>query len=513
MRSISFRLVLVSLVALALSASLAQRSKELVIGWTADEFNVEINRVRLAMYPLNTGVCESLFKLSKDFRVQPWLAESFEYKGNGTFRITLRKGIKFHDGQPLTSEAVKYSLDRTVKTNVGYSQLGENSVKIVDDMTVDITPVRTNLRLIEQLVHTTYSIIAPGSDQRIKPVCTGAYRFVEYVPNDRIVVEANPDYWNSSKPRTARVVYKFITDDNTRLLALLAGQVDAIVNMPRSAVKTVQANSNLKVVTGQPGAVIMVTANAKGNETFNILSDARVRKAVAHAIDRKTLIENVLENLALPISTVNPGEALGAYASLVKPLAYNPEGSAKLLEDAGWKLGADGIRAKGEKRLSLTLLLSSVGGVGPEVTQYVQDQLRRVGIELKIEPVDNATFSARQEKGQFDLITWLPNQNDANPAFLMQLWWSKVATAKAGPWVQAGPNFDAVIDKILTSPSNPQELRKLSAGAMRVLIEQQTVAFPLAGIYRIYGLKKSLTGFAPHPAIQYLDWRNVGFGN
>lgn len=513
MRSMKIVLVLFGLFVVVLSASLAQRSKELVVAWTADEFNVEINRVRLGMYPLNTGICESLFKLSKDFRVQPLLAESYEYKGNGTFRIVLRKGIKFHDGQPLTSEAVKYSLDRTVTTNVGYSQLGPNSVKIIDAQTVDITPARTNLRLIEQLVHTTYSIIAPGSDQRTKPVCTGAYRFVEYVPNDRIVVEANPNYWNSNKARTGRVVYKFITDDNTRLLALLAGQVDAIVNVPRSAVKNIQSNPGLQVVTGKPGAVIMVTTNAKGNETYNILVDARVRKALAYAIDRKSLIENVLENLALPINTVNPGEALGAYAALVKPLPYSPEGSTKLLEEAGWKLGLDGIRVKGERRLSLTLLLSSVGGVGPEVTQYVQDQLRRVGIELKIEPVDNATFSTRQEKGQFDLITWLPNQNDANPAFLMQLWWSKVATAKAGPWVQGGANFDVLINKILNNSSNPQELRQLSANAMRVLIEQQTIAFPLAGVYRIYGLKKNLIGFSPHPAIQYLDWRSVGFGN
>lgn len=506
------RLALVSAAALTLGLGFAERPKELVIGWTADEFNVEINRVRLGMYPLNTGICESLFKLTKDFRVQPLLAESFDYKGNNTFRIKLRKGIKFQDGQPLTSEAVKYSLDLTVKTNVGYSQLGADSVKIIDDLTVDITPVRTNLRLIEQLVHTTYSIVAPGSDQRTKPVCTGAYRFVEYVPNDRIVVETNPTYWGA-KPRTARVIYKFITDDNTRLLALMSGQVDSIVNMPRSAVKTVKSNPNLQVVTGTAGAVIMVTANAKGNEVYNILTDVRVRKAIAAAIDRKSLVADVLEGLALPNNTVNPGTALGAFESLVKPLAYNPEGATRLLEEAGWKMGGDGIRVKGERRLTVTLVLSSVGGVGPEVTQFVQDQLRRVGIDLKIEPVDNATFSTRQEKGQFDLVTWLPNQNDANPAFLLQLWWSKVATAKAGPWVQGGTNFDAIINKILSNPSNPQELRQLSAQAMRVLIEQQTIAFPLAGVYRIYGLKKSLNGFAPHPAIQYLDWRNVGFSN
>ena len=498
------------LIALSLLLSLgwSQGSKELVVAWTADPFGVEINRVRLGMYPLNANICESLFRLTKDFRVEPWLAKSWEYLGNGSFRVRLREGIRFHNGQPLNAEAVKFSLDRTVKLNVGYSQLGEDSVKVVDDLTVDIKPARTNLRLMEQLLHTTYSIYAPGSDPRTKPVCTGPFQFVEYVPNDRLVVEANPNYWGQ-KARVPRITFKFFPDDNTRLLALLAGQVDLVVDMPRSGVAQVKNSQALKVITGQPGAVIMTTFNAKGSETNNLLIDARVRKAVAYAIDRKTLVDQVLEGLALPSATVNPTAALGAYTGLVKPIAYDPNKAAQLLDEAGWKLGSDGIRAKDGKRLTLTMVNSQLSGVGSEITQYVQDQLKRVGIELKIDLVDGATANTRQNKGQFDIFIWLPNQNDANPAFLLQLWWSKVATAQAAPFVQAGADFDAYIDKILGNPSNPQELRKWAADAMRVLIERQTNALPLAGVYRIYGVKKEVQGFTPHPAIQFLEWRNV----
>lgn len=484
-------------------------SQELGVAWGPDPFGVEINRLRLGTYPLNANICEPLFRLTKDFRVEPWLARGYEYLGNGVFRIYLREGVRFHNGQPLTAEAVKWSLDRTVKLRLGYSQLGDDSIKVVNEYILDIKPARTNMRLIEQLVHTTYAIYWPGSDPGVKPVCTGPYQFVEYVPNNRLVVEANPSYWGR-KPRLPRLVFRFFPDDNTRLLALLSGQVDIAVDLPRGAVASLQKNPALNLVTAPPGAVLMVTFNAKGSETHNLLTDIRLRKAVAYAIDRKTLVDQVLEGFALFVTTVNPPAALGAYAPLVKAIPYNPDKAEALLDEAGWKRGSDGIRAKEGRRLTLTLVYTSgeLGGIGPELSQYLQDQLKRVGIELKVEPVDPGTSTARQEKGQFDLFMWLPNQNDANPAFLLQLWWSKVATAKAGPWVQAGPEFDRYIDQILTTP-DPYELRRLSAEAMRVLIERQTIALPLAGIYRIYGLKKRVKGFNPHPARLYLDWSTL----
>ena len=165
----------------------AQGASELRVGWLADPFNIELNRQRLAMYPLNANACEPLFRLTHDFRVAPWLGVRSVYVGNNTFRIRLRQGVRFHDGSPFTAETVKYSLDRTVRARIGYSFLAEGSTRVIDGETVEVRPTRPNLRLVEQLVHPTYAIVALNNDPRMHPVCTGLFRFREYIAQKECV--------------------------------------------------------------------------------------------------------------------------------------------------------------------------------------------------------------------------------------------------------------------------------------------------------------------------------------
>nr|MBA3969690.1 ABC transporter substrate-binding protein [Gemmatimonadota bacterium] len=192
--------------------------QELVVGAGADDFGLEMNRHRLGMYPLNANICEPLVRLTPDFRVEPWLATRWEYRGDNTFRFTLRPGVRFHDGRPFDATAVKFSLDRAARTGIGHSFLSEESVRIVDDTTVDIRPARPNLRLVEQLVHSSYSMVAPGSDPAVHPVCTGPFRFVEYLRANRLTVERNDQYWGE-KARLRKLTFRFIPDENTRALA------------------------------------------------------------------------------------------------------------------------------------------------------------------------------------------------------------------------------------------------------------------------------------------------------
>ena len=485
----------------------AQGASELRVGWLADPFNIELNRQRLAMYPLNANVCEPLFRLTHDFRVAPWLGVRSVYVGNNTFRIRLRQGVRFHDGSPFTAETVKYSLDRTVRARIGYSFLAEGSTRVIDGETVEVRPTRPNLRLVEQLVHPTYAIVALNNDPRMHPVCTGPFRFREYIAQERLAVEANPDYWQSP-PKVGRITFRFFPDDNTRLLALLSGQIDLAVELPRSTVRLLRQRRDLQVVTAKPGAVMMMTANVRGKEPYTLLRDVRLRRAVAMAIDRTTLIRRVMEGLAIAVNTVNPPEILGPYAPLVKGIPYDPEGAVRQLEEAGWQRGPDGVRTKDGRRLQLVLLMSHPSDIDPQIPQYLQGQLRRVGIDLRLDLMEAAVTDARLDRGEFDLFLWTPNQNDANPVFLLTLWWFKGAIARAGPYVYAGPEFDAIIDQALRTASIA-EVRRLAADAMRLLIDQEAIAIPLAGIYRIFGVRAEVDGFRPHPARLHADWTTV----
>ena len=479
--------------------------QELVVGAGADEFGLELNRPRLGMYPLNAGICEPLVRLTPDFRIEPWLATKWEYRGDNTYRFTLRSGVAFHDGRPFDARAVKYSLDRTVK-RIQYSFLSDESVRIIDDTTVDVRPSQPNLRLVEQLVHPTYAMVAPGSDPSVRPVCTGPFRFTEYVRQDHLTVVRNDAYWRE-KPRLRKLTFRFIPDDNTRALALRSGDVDAIFDVNRSMVVGLEAGRGIKVVTAPPGAVILIYLATRGTPPHTHLADPVVRRAVALAIDRKTLVERILEGHGSVVSTVNPPAVLGSFASEVRGVPYDPKQAARLLDAAGWRAGSGNVRTKDGQRLTL-VMITQPGAVDPAVAQYVQAQLAAVGVEAKIEQLDPGAFESRLNAGRFDLDIEVPSQNDANPAFLLALRWYSKSNVKSAPFLAVGPRFDALVEQALSTPDR-DSVQKRAAEAMHVLVDQEVAAIPLAGIYRIYAMKDRVRGFEPHPSRLNQWWNTV----
>lgn len=142
-----------------------KQAHELIVGAGTDVAVSGAFQASLGVYPLNVNVAEPLVKLSPDFKIEPSLAANWEYRGQNTWRFSLRRGVRFHDGQEFNARAVEQSFRRHAKENSGYSFINEDSVKIVDDYTVDITPSKPNIPLPQQLVHPNYSIFAPHPSQ------------------------------------------------------------------------------------------------------------------------------------------------------------------------------------------------------------------------------------------------------------------------------------------------------------------------------------------------------------
>ncbi len=488
-------------------ATRAAEGQELVVAAGQDEFGLELNRHRLGMYPLNAGVCEPLVRLTHDFRVEPWLAARWAYRGDGTYRFTLRQGVRFHDGRVLDAASVKYTIDHSVATRTQYSFLDEHSAQVVDDSTVDIRPGRANTRLLEQLVHPTYAIIAPGNDPAVHPICTGPFRFVEYVRQDHLTVERNESYWGE-KAKLRRLTFRFLPDDNTRALALRAGDLEAIFDVPRSMVAGLEHTSGITIMTAPPGAVIVLYIATRGRGAHARLADPMLRRAIAMAIDRRTLVEQVLDGYGAMVNTVNPPTVLGQYASRVTGVPYDPTGAARLLDRAGWTAAGDQrVRSKGGERLTLTLI-AQPSGVDRAVTEYVQAQLARVGIDMRVERLDPAAFESRLNGGEFDLDLEVPNQNDANPAFLLALRWYSKSSVKSTAFLAAGPRFDDAVEQALSAPDH-ETLQRRAADAMHILVDEEVAAIPLAGIYRIYAMSSRVHGFDPHPSKTNQWWSTV----
>jgi peptide/nickel transport system substrate-binding protein len=178
-----------------------------------------------------------------------------------------------------------------------------------------------------------------------------------------------------------------------------------------------------------------------------------------------------------------------------------------MLDAAGWKAGNDGVRVKDGQRLSL-VMIAQPGSVDPAVSQYVQAALARVGIETRIEQLDPGAFTSRINAGQFDLDLEVPNQNDANPAFLLALRWYSESDVKSAAFMAAGPQFDTLVEQALSAPDRDQVQRR-AAEAMHLLVDQEVAAIPLAGVHRIYAMKTRVHGFEPHPSKTNQWWNTV----
>ncbi len=491
------------------------QNAELRVGFTDDQYVLEGPEANLSAYPLNTNVLETLTYLSPTYEVKPRLADRWEFRAPNTWRFFLHPGVKFHDGSPLNAQAVKEGLfDRVAKRRGGGTiKAGPGSAVVVDDLTIDFTPTVPNVRVPEQIVHPQNAVIAPGADPGRNPIGTGPFRFVEYRPKERIVVERNPDYWGT-KAQVARITFRFYADTNARLLALRAGDIDLAYQVPRDDVQALK-NEGFNVLNSTVGAYRAMYATAHGQAPFDILQDINVRKAIALGIDRKKLVDGVLAGLATTDQTFVPPSSLGRHAGEVKGNQYDLAQARQLLDQSGWRAGPDGIRVKDGRRLKLVLVsgFPSAEALRPTPV-FLQSELKGLGIDLEIqERPDSASFQDLMGQKKGDLWIEEGNQNDANPGFLPTLLlYTGPGSSGTGVYqgvAAPGPRFDQLLEPSLTEV-DLDKMQGEVAQALNEAITEQATLIPLAGIFRIYGMKKSVVGFQAHPSFLNVSWLGVG---
>lgn len=491
--------------------------QELVVGSGGDPWvDSEGDRKRLPSYPLNADVCETLVRLGPDYDLEPGLASDWEFVGDNTFRFVLEDEAIFSDGIPVDAEAVKFSIDYTVQEpEIGTSSLGLDSTIIIDDHTVEIRPEAPNLRVIEEIAHPTYTVLAPGSDPLNDPnvTCTGPFKVVEYLPEERLVVERNDEYWGQA-PMLDKITFRFIPDSTTRTLSLQTGEVDLITDVPRSLLASLEEQPGIKFETAPVGQVtLMKLARRDAAGSDKVLADPLLRRAVAHAIDRESYVEGVLDGNGELVDTIIPSRVLGDYADVVEGIPYDPDLAADLLDQSGWALQPDGVRSKNGRQLELTMILGPGGG-GTEIdlstAEFIQAELSEVGIGGQIEQLDSGAYSERRDLGNYDLDFHAPNQNDANPAGGMSRNYyfksSRQDVQVNAPG--ADTEFEALIDATDLA-TDRDELQRLSAQAMHQLVDVEVAAIPLAGIFRIYGMQDAVEGLQPHPSSTNQRWSTV----
>lgn len=501
----------------AVAAESAKRGGNLRVGAGEDAYRVTGPRAAIGQYPLNANICETLARMTANYSIEPGLATSWRSRGSNTWRLELRRGVRFHDGRPFTAEAVKWTFDRIAKAGGGTPGFGPDSTKVVGRYTVDVTPVFDNQRFIEQVVHPSYSIIAPGTIPETggRPVGTGPFSFASYDPQREFVVRRFDRYWGT-KAMLDQITWRFLPDPNARRLALQAGDVDLILDVPREAVSDLRGRGFV-VKTSQVGAyeALYLKIGEKAGGSL-LRGNPAIRKAIGYAIDRNALVGGVLENLAKNEQTMVPARLLGPRSSQIEGYKLDRARAARLLDQAGWVVGQDGVRAKGGQRLKLQLINGFPNAlVHGAVPEFLQDQLRRIGIEIEIVKVpDTAAYEDRLAEGKGDLWLEQGSQNDANPLFLPALlFWSRPDFGDPGYQAMFAPGgrFDTLIAQALKAKTF-NGVRSTTSDALRFLIDRNAIVIPLAGIYRIAVMNKKVQGFQTHPSGLQVQYRQVSLG-
>ena len=343
------------------------------------------------------------------FNLVPWVAERWDIPDPKTYIFHLRKDVHFHDGRPLTSRDVKWTLDTirdgsliTLKTTT-YRLVAK--VDAPDDATVILHLAEPDTTLLYNLSDGAFGIVPYSSAKQFNrsPVGSGPFRFVSQEPDSQVVLERNDSYWGQHA-KVERVRLTIVPDATTRALELRKGSADISPSGSLSAdmIGTLRRDPKL-VVEQQPGTVLAYM-------TFNlrdpILKDVRVRQALAYAIDRAPMLHYLFGDQGRLADSVLPPQHW-AYNGDVQHYAYDPAQANTLLDSAGYPRGRDGIRFH-------LLMKTSTEETTRLLAAVLQQQLRQVGIVLDIRSFEFATFYSDVLKGSFQLysLRWIGGNED-----------------------------------------------------------------------------------------------------
>ena len=359
-------------------------------------------------------IYNGLVKYDKNLNIVGDLAELFTISPNG-LEITfhLRRGVKWHDGAPFTSRDVLYTYRIIIdpKTPTAYAE-GFKQVKAVtapDEYTVKVVYASPFAPALESWgTNVLPAHLLDGKDitkspLARKPVGTGPYRFKEWISGQKIVLDANPDYFEG-RPYIDRYIYRIIPDTSTMYMELKAGALDLMnltpVQYARQTASDLFTSRFNKYRYPSSGYVYMGY-----NLRHPLFGDKRIRQALTAAINKDELIQGVLFGMGQKAhGPIVPGR--WAYNPQVKDIAYNPLHAAELLAQAGWKeKNSDGILVKDGKQFSFTILTNQGNQQRLLTAQIIQQRLKSVGVDVKIRIVEWATFLKEfVDKGNFEVV-------------------------------------------------------------------------------------------------------------
>ncbi|MET9342577.1 ABC transporter substrate-binding protein [Nonomuraea sp. NPDC003804] len=423
---------------------------------------------------------DGLMSRNADLSLKPALATAAPTISADGLRavFTLRQGVRFHDGRPLTAKDVAYTYTAVKDSPIGGDYDAIDTVTAKDDRTVEFTLKHAYAPLAQR---TTLGIVPEGGITAGRPVGTGPYRFVSWTPGDKVVMAANKDYWGGA-PAISTVVVAFAADDNVRATRLAAGEFDAAILPPKAAARFegVQGVTVHKVDSADYRGIMWPFKN-------KVTGDRAIRKAVSLALDRQAMVDTIMAGAGKPAyGPVSPDTTWHEPSVTGRPTP-DIAAATRLLDEAGHRPGADGIRA------SFTLMYPAGDTLRKELALAVASDAKKIGIDVRLAGLDWDAIEPRMAEDALIMGYGSPYDPDYvnyelfHSAFAGQGFFN--------PGFYDNPGVDAALEKGRAAAEEPA--RRQAYQEFQRLIHQDEAWTYLAFLKHVYVIRGRYQGVQP----------------
>ena len=519
----TFRAVLAGLTVWACDGggSRAPSNELLIIGYDREPDNLNRFSTHI-LEDIHSCIVEGLVTTDEHMNIIPLLAREVPTLDNGLVTLRrdggmdvtwrLRPGIRWHDGEPFTSADVRFTVEA-----INDPAYNPESTDGFDRIVSVATPDSLTAVVRYREVYAPYALqfmrgalprhvlegrdIDQAVDYNRNPLGTGPYRLAEWRTGEYILLERAPEYWRGdSLPRIRRLMFRFVTNTNTRINQLKAGEVHVVALVPWDKVRELRGLPHVALHRMVGNSYEHITLNQR---RFPPFSELAVRRALVHAIDRELIVRSILDTLAPVIHGPIQPESW-AYTDSVRRYPYDPARARSLLDDAGWRdRNGDGVRERAGRSLAFTLITQAGFAIRESVAQVVQRQLRDIGVDLRIQLIDGTAISSVWFRGEFDaMLHWWHMPPDPELTLFF-------AADRTPP---AGRNINYVNDALLTELLYASDRTVNRAERRRLLVRaQQRIAdlipeIPLYNVTRIDVVPAGLVNFRGNPTNTGIFW-------
>src|SRR5918993_18867 len=472
----------------------------LKVGLQSDPTALDPQKQNLtAIWHVIEHIYSGLTRIAPDLSVEPALAEGWEISEDGTsYMFVLREGVTFHDGTPLKASDVKFTFERLVDpetASTGASELASmKSIEVNDDRTVVLTLHAPDASLLATLAGGTTVIYSEefvkANNNDVSQVAngTGPFKFVEYVPNTRIVLERNENYWEEGLPYLDGIEMTIASDDTARTAAVVTGTVDFIEYAPLRDIPALEADPSLKLA-GESNTNIRFIGFNLSKEPFD---NPLVRQAIAAVVDREAMLGPTVFGHGTPVEALFPPDFWAALQQEVRPA--DVERAKSLMEEAGH---ADGF--------STTITSWSQYSFLSNAAVVLQEQLRQIGIEAELNLVENATMVDQVYVGKtYDIaVTGESAYVDPNTLILPNF-----KSGESGNFVNySNPEVDALIEQGIATTDQDERARIYQEIQTILLEDLPWVNLFVANQYE--AMKTNVKGYVHIPTGSNISFRTT----